>query len=117
MSRILFDIVILTESRYINPSKKNWYNKQVLLEDKLLYTSLESLGHKSLEKTGRIKNLIFHHVNMQYLEQHGTILIRLMNLFHVIGETKQKLIFISVFDTILWNLNKNYLDFFYTNKI
>ena len=36
MSKILFDIVILTESRYINPSKKNWYNKQVLLEDKLL---------------------------------------------------------------------------------
>ena len=37
----MFDIVILTDSRYVNPSKKNWYINQVILEDQLLETALE----------------------------------------------------------------------------
>ena len=37
----MYDVIILTDSRYINPSKKNWYIKQVLLEDNLLKNALE----------------------------------------------------------------------------
>ena len=37
----MFDVVILTDNRYVNPEKKDWYINQVLLEDKLLKTALE----------------------------------------------------------------------------
>ena len=36
-----FDIVILTDSRYVDPKETNWYIDQVLLEDKLLLEELE----------------------------------------------------------------------------
>ena len=38
----MFDIVILTDSRYVNPKKTDWYIEQVLLEDKLLQNELEN---------------------------------------------------------------------------
>ena len=37
----LFDIVILTDNRYVNPTTTNWYIDQVLLEDQLLQTQLK----------------------------------------------------------------------------
>ncbi|SVE32442.1 uncharacterized protein METZ01_LOCUS485296, partial [marine metagenome] len=40
----MFDVVILTDNRYVNPEKTDWYIEQVLLEDKLLQTALEKQG-------------------------------------------------------------------------
>jgi glutathione synthase/RimK-type ligase-like ATP-grasp enzyme len=45
-----FDVVILTESRYINPAKINDYIQNVLTEDGLLQESLEELGLKVARK-------------------------------------------------------------------
>ena len=42
MSKI--DLVILTESRYENPPEPNWYDKQILDEDALVRSALESKG-------------------------------------------------------------------------
>ena len=46
----MYDIVILTDHRYVNPKKTNWYIDQVLLEDKLLQDSLEEQGLKVSRK-------------------------------------------------------------------
>ena len=40
----MFDITILTEDRYLDPLKKNWYSDQVLLEDEILFESLKKRG-------------------------------------------------------------------------
>ena len=40
----MIDVVILTDNRYVNPAKTDWYINQVLLEDKLLKTALEKQG-------------------------------------------------------------------------
>ena len=45
----MFDVVILTESRYIAP-KKDWYINQVLLEDRILQNALEEKGLKVCRK-------------------------------------------------------------------
>ena len=37
----MFDIVILTDNRYVNPTTTNWYIDQVLLKDKLLQKQLK----------------------------------------------------------------------------
>ena len=42
----MFDVVILTDHRYVNPVKTDWYIQQVLLEDELLQTALEEKGLK-----------------------------------------------------------------------
>ena len=43
----MFDVIILTYYRYVNPEKTVWYIDQVLLEDKLLQTALEKKGKKN----------------------------------------------------------------------
>ena len=45
-----FDVVILTESRYVNPTKVNDYIQNVLTEDGLLQKVLEELGLKVVRK-------------------------------------------------------------------
>ena len=62
MTKKIFDIVILTENRYIDPDIKNWYINQVLLEDKILQEKLENIGIKVCRKdwaisTGNTKNI------------------------------------------------------------
>ena len=46
----IFDIVILTEGRYIDPASRDWYIDQVLLEDKIVQTELEKKGLKVCRK-------------------------------------------------------------------
>ena len=48
--KAMFDIVILTDNRYVNPTTTNWYIDQVLLEDQLLQTALENKGLKVCKK-------------------------------------------------------------------
>ena len=46
----MYDIAILTDKRYVNPEKTDWYIDQVLLEDRLLQTALENKGIKVTKK-------------------------------------------------------------------
>ena len=48
----MFDVVTLTDNRYVNPAETNWYIDQVLLEDNLLKTALENKGLKVCRTTG-----------------------------------------------------------------
>ena len=48
--KAMFDIVILTDNRYVNPTTTNWYIDQVLLENQLLQTALENKGLKVTKK-------------------------------------------------------------------
>ena len=42
-----FDVVLLTDSRYVNPKEVNDYISNVLLEDKLVQSALEKIQLKS----------------------------------------------------------------------
>ena len=41
-----YDVVLLTQSKYVDPQKRDWYVNQILHEDELLQTALESHGLK-----------------------------------------------------------------------
>ena len=105
----MFDVVILTESRYINPVKKDWYIDQVLLEDKILKQALEKKGLKVCKKDwadqkfdwSSCKSAIFR-TTWNYFEKFN-------DFFKWIQETKDKTTFINSIDAIKWNINKNYL--------
>ena len=45
-----FDVVILTESRYLNPEKVNNYIQNILTEEDLLKKALEKHGLKVVRK-------------------------------------------------------------------
>jgi len=105
----MFDIVILTDNRYVNPTTTHWYIDQVLLEDQLLQTALEDQGLKVSKKDWadpsfdwtRTKYAIFR-TTWDYFE-------RFNEFFSWLDKTKNKTTFINSEAVINWNIDKHYL--------
>jgi len=53
---MIYDIVILTDCRYENPEKTDWYIEQILLEDGLVQSALEKKGLKVIRKSWDAKD-------------------------------------------------------------
>ena len=105
----MIDIVILTDSRYINPKKRDWYIEQVLTEDKILEDKFKDQGLKVLKKDWAdtnfdwksTKSVIFR-TTWDYFEK--------FDLFsNWIKSTRSKTKFINSYNTIIWNIDKHYL--------
>ena len=69
-----YDVVLLTDSRYVNPKEIDPYIENVLKEDGLVEEALKKLGLQTIKKIGTIHILIGAQLNLLYLEQPGTIL-------------------------------------------
>ena len=54
-----YDIILLTESRYENPTKKNAYISNILLEDRLLMAAIEKLGLSVVRRDWARKDVDF----------------------------------------------------------
>ena len=106
-----FDIVILTDSRYVDPKETNWYIDQVLLEDKLLLEELEKKNLRVCKKNWAdiefdwctTKYVIFR-TTWDYFEKFD-------KFFLWIEMTKKKTVFINSSEIIKWNIDKHYLRF------
>ena len=86
------DIVILTDSRYENPKKTDWYIDQVLLEDSLVQKALEAKD---------LKYAIFR-TTWDYFD-------RFDEFFAWFEKTRKIVQFINIPEIIYWNLDKHYL--------
>ena len=113
----MYDVVILTDHRYVNPKKTDWYTDQVLLEDQLLQTALENKGLKVIKKDWadpefdwtNTKHAIFR-TTWDYFE-------RFNEFFSWLEKTKHQTTFINSADIIRWNIDKHYLQDLHNNNI
>ena len=105
----MFDVVILTDHRYVNPTEVDWYIDQVLLEDNLLKTALENKGLKVTKKDWA--DLDFDWTTTKYALFRTTwdYFERFNEFFNWIEETKHKTTFINSAEIIRWNIDKHYL--------
>lgn len=105
----LFDIAILTESRFINPKKTDWYIQNVLEEDGLVQKALESKGLK-------VTRVDWADPNFDFASIKGALFRTTWDYFHryeefslwldrVAGVIK----LINPIETIRWNIDKHYL--------
>lgn len=105
----MFDIVILTDNRYINPSETNWYIDQVLLEDRLLKTSLEDKGLKVCKKDWADKDFDWNKTRFAIFRTTWDYFERFDEFFTWMEKTKHKTTFINSVEIINWNIDKHYL--------
>jgi glutathione synthase/RimK-type ligase-like ATP-grasp enzyme len=105
----LFDIVILTDHRYVKPTKTNWYIDQVLVEDRLLQTALEKKGLKICKKDWADPNFNWTSTKYAILRSTWDYFERFNEFFSWIQETKHKTHFINSSEIINWNIDKHYL--------
>ena len=105
----MFDVVILTDHRYINPTINNWYINQVLLEDQLIQMELENKGLKVCKKNWADPNFDWFSTTYAIFRTTWDYFERFDEFFTWIDKTKHKTTFINTTEIIYWNIDKHYL--------
>ena len=113
----MFDIVILSDHRYVNPKKKDWYIDQVLLEDQLLQSALEEKGLRVIKKDWADKNFDWTTTKYAIFRTTWDYFERFDEFFTWLKNTKKKTTFINSEKVINWNIDKHYLQDLAKNKI
>ena len=106
-----FDIVILTDSRYVDPKESNWYIDQVILEDKLLQEEFEKKNLRVCKKNWADKEFDWCTTKYVIFRTTWDYFERFDEFFLWIEMTKEKTIFINSLEIIKWNIDKHYLKF------
>jgi len=105
----MIDVVILTDNRYVNPEKKDWYIDQVLLENKLLQSALEKQGLTVCKKDWADLDFDWTTTKHAIFRSTWDYFERFDEFFSWIEETKNKTNFINSSEIINWNVDKHYL--------
>ena len=104
-----YDIVILTDSRYENPTETDWYIDQVILEDDLVKKALEQKGYSVIKKAWDAPDFDWTNCNYAIFRTTWDYFERFEEFFKWFSETQKVVQFINNPEVIYWNLDKHYL--------
>ena len=104
-----YDIILLTESIYIDPEFKDEYIKNVLLEDELISKALEKRGLKVARRAWDSKDVDWSEGNYLLFRATWDYHHRLQEFSDWLDDSEMKSTFINAISTIRWNLDKHYL--------
>ncbi len=105
-----YDVILLTESKYISPKEIDDYTQNVLTEDELVKKALQQLGC-------HVKKVAWDSPNFDWSSTHFALFRTTWDYFHRFKEfkhwldkTKDQTQLINSYDQILWNIDKHYLN-------
>lgn len=109
MSQSLYDIVVLTDDRYVNPDQPDWYVENILKEDGLVLEALEKRGFRVSRKSwsdpsfdwSKTRSVIFR-TTWDYFDRYG-------EWKSWLEATSRKTQMINPYQLIQWNMDKHYL--------
>lgn len=109
MAKLFFDLVLLTQKDYVNPSQITPYISNVLLEDALLSKALEIKGLK-------VTRTFWDNVDFDWSSARFALFRATWDYFHRFSEfnlwlerRKNQTRFINPYSIIQWNMDKHYL--------
>jgi glutathione synthase/RimK-type ligase-like ATP-grasp enzyme len=105
----MFDVVILTDHRYVTPEKEDWYVQQVLDEDGLLQNALEKKGLKVCKQDWADSRFDWTTTKYAVFRTTWDYFTRRDEFFIWLENTKNKTTFINSAKIIYWNIDKHYL--------
>lgn len=117
VSKMMFDIVLLADSRYVNPEKKNVYVNNVLQEDQVLTDALVKEGFRVGRKAwddptfdwSTTRYAIFR-ATWDYFDRYG-------EFFQWFQQAAKQTQFINSKALIRWNMDKHYLKDLQVKKV
>lgn len=104
-----YDIVVLTDGRYINPKKITPYNENVLLEDRLVQEALQRKGLSVTRKAWDDINFDWKTTRYALFRTTWDCFDRYDEFYNWFVQTKKLTQFINSEDLIVWNIDKHYL--------
>lgn len=106
---IQYDIVLLTQAKYVNPQTIDWYTEQILTEDRLV---LEALGKKGL----RVLKTNWDNPDFDWTSTRFALFRTIWDYFHRFEEFETWLKkvnlqtkLINSAEHLFWNIDKHYL--------
>ena len=104
-----FDVVLLTDSRYVNPSKIDPYIQNVLKEDGLVIEGLEKLNLKTIKKDWNDTNFNWSSTKSAIFRSTWDYFDQFSNFRNWLDIVKDQCYLINPYGQINWNLDKHYL--------
>ena len=105
----MYDVVILTDSRYENPKSIDWYVQQVLTEDYLFKTELEKLGLRVIKKAWNSLDFNWSQTKFAIFRSTWDYFDKFRDFKKWLEKVKKETTFINSYELINWNLDKKYL--------
>lgn len=105
----VFDVVLLTDSRYVNPSKIDPYIQNVLKEDGLVMEGLEKLNLKTIKKDWNDTNFNWSSTKSAIFRSTWDYFDQFSNFRNWLDIVKDQCYLINPYGQINWNLDKHYL--------
>ena len=105
----VFDVVLLTDSRYVNPSKIDPYIQNVLTEDGLVMEGLEKLNLKTIKKDWNDTNFNWSSTKSAIFRSTWDYFDQFSNFRNWLDIVKDQCYLINPYGQINWNLDKHYL--------
>lgn len=104
-----FDIVLLTESRYVSPENPDWYARQILEDDALLTTELEKLGLRVTRKDWADPDFDWRSTRMAVFRTTWDYFNRFAEFRQWMAMVEQRTLLVNPPELIRWNWDKHYL--------
>ncbi len=104
-----FDIVILTDSRYLSPESTSPYITNVILEDEIVTNELEKLDLNVTRKAWDDDSFNWSHAKCAIFRATWDYFERYEEFAKWYEETAKQIIFINSKSLIDWNIDKHYL--------
>jgi len=104
-----FDVVILTDPRYVNPSQINDYNRNVLLEDNLVLKALEKEGLNVIKLSWDDQTFDWSSTHYALFRSTWDYFDRFDEFSTWLNAASKQTKFINSESLIKWNIDKHYL--------
>ncbi len=104
-----FDVVLLTDSRYVNPKKIDPYIQNVLKEDGLVMDGLEKLNLRTIKKDWNDTNFNWSSTKSAIFRSTWDYFDQFSNFRNWLDLIKNQCYLINPYEQINWNLDKHYL--------
>ena len=105
-----FDVVLLTDHRYVSPKENNQYIKNVLTEDGLVEKALNKLGLRTTKKDWNDSDFDWDSTHIALFRTTWDYFDQFPNFNNWLEKVKTKCILINTYEQIRWNLDKHYLN-------
>ncbi|MBI1267839.1 MAG: hypothetical protein GC193_10465 [Cryomorphaceae bacterium] len=105
-----YDVVILTEGKYINPVTVDWYAEQVLLEERLLQEALEELYLRVIRADWSDPNFDWSQTKTAVFRATWDYFHRFEEFSEWLAQTSGQTRLINSEKLIRWNVDKHYLN-------
>lgn len=104
-----FDITLLTADKFLQLDSNNKYNQNVILENNIVKDELEKLGLKTKIISWSDRNFNFSDTKITVFRTIWDYFDRFIEFKNWLENVKNKTILINSYETIKWNMDKNYL--------